>query len=193
MTDVFSVLREVIGGLEHLEIEYLVGGSFASSAWGNPRQTRDLDVVLRLTMADADRLVRQFGDAFVVSQASIVEALESREPYARFQMLHEEELFKVDGFVFDGSPFSKSEFARKRKITLAPGLEAWCAGPEDIVLRKLAWYELGNRVSDRQWNDIVQVIQVQGEALDRGYILEWARSLGLTELANEAFAEAEIY
>jgi hypothetical protein len=46
--------------------------------------------------------------------------------------------------------FDKSTFSRKLRIELAPGLLAYCQSPEDMILRKLQWYELGNRVSDRQ-------------------------------------------
>jgi hypothetical protein len=190
MGEVADVLRDVISGLEDLRLDYLVGGSFASSAWGNPRQTRDLDLVLRFHAHDVDSLVERFDTTFILSRSSIVEALESLEAYAGFQLLHAEELFKVDVFVYDGSAFSASEFARKQRVTLLPGIEAWCAASEDIVVRKLAWYELGNRVSDRQWNDIVQVIQVQGPNFDKAYVLKWASSLGLGDLAEEAFVEA---
>jgi len=42
--------------------------------------------------------------------------------------------------------------------------------PEDVVLNKLAWYELGNRVSDQQWRDIQSILRVQGDTLDQDYL-----------------------
>jgi hypothetical protein len=37
----------------------------------------------------------------------------------------------------------------------------YVATPEDTVLAKLAWYRLGDEISDRQWRDILGVLAVQ--------------------------------
>lgn len=62
--------------------------------------------------------------------------------------------------------------------------------PEKVVLQKLRWYELGNRVSDRQWNDVIQVIEVQGEAFDSCCSLGWAEHFNMRDIAEQALAEA---
>lgn len=61
---------------------------------------------------------------------------------------------------------------------------------EDIILTKLRWYELGRGISDRQWNDLVLVIETQGDDLDWTYLEKWAAHFGLAELLAEARAEA---
>ncbi len=38
------------------------------------------------------------------------------------------------------------------------------------MITKLRWFLLDNRVSDRQWNDIVQVLEVQEGLLDESYL-----------------------
>jgi len=45
-------------------------------------------------------------------------------------------------------------------------------------------------VSDRQWNDVLGVLKVQGAALDLAYLNEWARELGLTDLLRRALDDA---
>ena len=40
-----------------------------------------------------------------------------------------------------------------------------------------------------QWHDVVGVIKVQGDALDRAYLLKWARDLGLEELLARALSD----
>lgn len=57
---------------------------------------------------------------------------------------------------------------------------------EDIVLVKLRWFELGNRISDKQWNDIVQVLEVQHGNLDEAYLIKWARHFNVLDLLREA-------
>ena len=58
------------------------------------------------------------------------------------------------------------------------------------MLAKLQWYRDGGWVSDRQWNDVLGVLKVQGPALDRAYLAEWARELGLTDLLRRAYNDA---
>jgi len=60
MKTLLDVLREVIESFERLDIPYVVGGSFASSAWGQPRQTRDLDVSLWITSSQVEALTQAF-------------------------------------------------------------------------------------------------------------------------------------
>jgi hypothetical protein len=54
------------------------------------------------------------------------------------------------------------------------------------VFHKLVWYRLGNQVSERQWRDAVGVLKVQGDSLDRGYLVHWARRLDVWELLARA-------
>jgi hypothetical protein len=63
--------------------------------------------------------------------------------------------------------------------------------PEDTVLAKLEWYRRGNEVSDLQWRDILNVIKVQGDRLDREYMQHWAQELGVADLLEQAFVEAK--
>ncbi|KAA3616366.1 MAG: hypothetical protein DWQ05_11560 [Calditrichaeota bacterium] len=63
---------------------------------------------------------------------------------------------------------------------------------EDIIISKLKWYELGNKVSERQWFDVVGVIKVQGDSLDKEYLQTWAKKLGLWGLLRNAFEDAGI-
>jgi hypothetical protein len=60
------------------------------------------------------------------------------------------------------------------------------ASPEDAILNKLAWYELGNRVSDQQWRDAQGILRVQPGALDLAYMRRWAGDLGIGELLEAA-------
>jgi hypothetical protein len=62
--------------------------------------------------------------------------------------------------------------------------------PEDTVLRKLLWYRAGGGVSDRQWRDVLEVLRVSGDGLDRGYLGDWADRLGITALLTRAVSES---
>ena len=41
-------------------------------------------------------------------------------------------------------------------------------------------------MSDRQWNDVVRVLEVQRHALDYAYLHQWVGELGVGGLLDEA-------
>ena len=53
-----DALRKVTAAFEKLEIEYAVGGSYASSMYGEARATRDVDLIAAVTGRHAGPLVR---------------------------------------------------------------------------------------------------------------------------------------
>lgn len=58
------------------------------------------------------------------------------------------------------------------------------------MLRKLAWYRPGGEVSDRQWRDVVGILAVQREEIDREDLEGTARELELADLLRLALEEA---
>ncbi len=44
------------------------------------------------------------------------------------------------------------------------------ASAEDMILSKLDWYRRGGESSERQWNDVLDMIQVCGTNLDADYL-----------------------
>jgi len=181
---------ELLRLLEELSITYMVGGSFASSAWGRPRQTLDLDLAVTMQRADADRLFAAVRGNYVVSQQEMLDAISSDEAFRGFQIIHMEEVFKIDFFVVPNDEYSFEAFARSRRYPIAADFLPPFASPEDIVLTKLRWFDLGNRVSDRQWNDIIHLLEIQAENLDQEYLHRWAVYFNVLELFQLATAEA---
>jgi hypothetical protein len=53
----------------------------------------------------------------------------------------------------------------------------------------LEWYRLGGETSERQWRDVLGVLKVQGDRLDREYLVGMAAELGVTDLLYRTFEE----
>jgi hypothetical protein len=55
----------------------------------------------------------------------------------------------------------------------------------------LHWYELGDRVSERQWKDVIGVLQVQGKRLNYDYLKKTANRMNVSELLTQAIEEVK--
>ncbi len=179
----------VVRAFEALGVPYFLGGSMASSVHGIYRATADADFVAALRPHDAEPLVRLLQPAFYADLEAIRTATVS---HRSFNVIHLDTMLKVDVFVASSTPFHLMQMRRRVLQAATPdgGTTFYVASPEDTVLAKLQWYRDGGGVSDRQWNDVLGVLKVQGAALDRGYLEQWARELGLTELLRRALDDA---
>lgn len=90
----------------------------------------------------------------------------------------------MDVLIRKTRPYDNSQFERRMLQTLSrePEMDAYVASPEDMILAKLEWYRLGGEVSDQQWNDVRNIIDVQADRLDWAYLREWAVKLQLSDL-----------
>jgi len=53
-------VQTVIAALDAAHVDYLIGGAVALAIWGDPRMTRDLDLVVDLPLESAVDLSREF-------------------------------------------------------------------------------------------------------------------------------------
>ncbi len=52
------------------------------------------------------------------------------------------------------------------------------------------WFQLGGGSSERQWNDVLGVLQVQKEKLEYPYLHRGARHMGVATLLEQAIKDA---
>jgi len=129
-----EILREVVKTLEALDVPYAIGGSLASIAYGEPRATLDLDIVIDLKAADVDRLVARLDPAeFHLDAEQAREAIERR---GQFNVIVPRAGFKIDFFVV-GDDIERRQIEHRRRLPALPGLEAASSPPEELILKKL--------------------------------------------------------
>lgn len=189
MPSFLDALGPIIDAFESLAIPYYIGGSVASIAHGVPRTTLDVDIVAVIRPNQARTLVEQLADAYFLQIEDIQDAIVNR---TSFNALHIATMIKVDVFLAPNRPFdrSKAQRARPGRVTEYDTREFNLTSPEDIVLQKLEWYNMGGKISERQWSDVQGVIRVQHTALDVGYLRRWATELHLLDLLDRALQQA---
>ena len=177
-----ELLRHVTSTLDQLGIPYLVTGSVATIAYGEPRLTNDIDLVVRLSPLQVQPLCDAFpGDEFYISPEAV---MDSAKRWGQFNILHPTSGLKIDVMVADDSEFNTSRFGRARLLSVAPDVVVAFASPEDVILKKLEYFREGG--SDKHLRDITGVLKIMGPELDHQYLTDWARRLGLTDLWQEA-------
>jgi hypothetical protein len=181
----------VVQAFDALRIPYFLAGSMASSVHGIYRATADADFVAAVRPHHAEPLAQLLQPAFYADAPAIRAACEAGRS---FNVIHLDTMLKVDVFVLRPDPFFLSQMRRRLLLPTTPDQQTalYVATPEDTILAKLDWYREGGGISDRQWNDILGVLKVQGETLDSAYLDEWARILKVADLLHRARKDAGI-
>jgi len=173
----------VAQAVDRLGVDYVLGGSLASSLHGDPRMTNDIDFAARLLLRHVDPLLAMLGSDFSVDPDSLRDAIRRQ---ASDNLIFMPTITKVDVFVRGAHPFDDSEFARRCRMVLPGGAEAWVSSPEDSILRKLMWFRLGDEVSERQWRDVLGMLRQGQGRLDDAYLDRWAPLLTVADLLQRA-------
>jgi hypothetical protein len=174
-------------------IAYRVVGSMASMTYGEPRLTIDIDMVAELTTEHVALLCAAFqAPEYYISETAVRDAIAGR---FQFNIIHPASGLKVDIFIPKDSEFSRSEAGRIRRVRSEGEYDAWFGSPEDVLLNKLIYFQLGGGVSEKHLRDIAGMMKLLREKLDRAYVTEWAAKLGVAEewtLIQQRIAEAAL-
>lgn len=173
MTD-GGLLGRIVGALDRAGIPHMLTGSFAGSAHGYLRATRDIDFVIE---SDAERLrafVRSLpADEYYVDEGAALQALRDA---GQFNVIDLTTGWKVDLIIRKPRPFSIEEFGRRQPAEVE-GARLDVASVEDVIIAKLEWAKLGE--SARQLEDVVALLRLH--RVDEAYIGRWTSALGLAE------------
>jgi hypothetical protein len=191
LLDPALVTARVTGVLEKLHVRYLIGGSLASTLHGMVRTTQDSDIVAEMRPEHITDFVRELDDEFYIDAEMIADAVAHR---SSFNIIHRDSFFKVDVFIPMPRPFVEQQLARAQRQTLSiePPAEAWVATSEDTLLAKLEWYRKGGEVSERQWRDVLGILEVQAGNLDLDYLHQWSSQLDVGDLLERALIQAAL-
>lgn len=183
-------LRHAVRHLDSLGVPYTVVGSWGSGVYGEPRFTRDIDIVLDLPPAVVPAFCAGFpAPEFYLSEPAVRDAVRTR---FQFNVLHPTSGNKIDFILPRAEPWSAGQLLRRRRVELRHGGEAFpicVAAPEDVIVGKLWYYSEGG--GDRHLRDIAGILRVTGDGVDRAEVERWARELGYLDIWQQVVAKAD--
>lgn len=174
-----NTLKKIAKILQKLRIPYLVTGGVAIVVWGRPRYTADIDIIIELKTEKVKQLVSILIKEGYVDEDAIREALKNK---SEFNFIDNKTGLKVDFWILSSSAFDRSRLKRAvaRKIF---GQEVFFSSPEDLILKKLLWFNESK--SSRQLEDIHSVLAIIKDQLDYNYLKKWAKKQKTLALLQE--------
>ncbi len=179
-----QIVYQVLDALDAAGVPFMLVGSFSSNFYGVPRSTRDVDFVVNLGNISPAEVARRLGPDFQLDPQMSFETVTGT---SRFIAVHSASAFKVEFFLLSDDPHDRERFARRRLESM-PGHQTYVASPEDIIITKLRWSKSGNRKKDV--DDVRNVIRIQGNAIDWGYVEYWCGLHGTRDLLDRTRIEA---
>ena len=175
-----TLAMAVVEAVESAEVEFMVVGAMAAGAYGVPRSTRDVDLLVSVNVEGGLASVMASLDSIVTFDTQVVfDTL----TWGRRHVGHSRSAppFKVELFEMLDDPFVRSEFSRRQRVFVPVlGRATWLPTPEDVIVQKLRW----GRPKDLE--DARDVLAVQGtDSLDMAYIEKWCAEHG-TRMRLEA-------
>lgn len=173
-----DILDDASSKLNSLGIRHVVVGSCASMVYGEPRFTRDVDLVVDLQPQHILPLLAAFPPPdHYVSQMAIEQALRQQ---SMFNIIYTRWAIKVDVMMYDQKSRALQEIERGIEIEYAPGKTVRFAAPEDVILKKMEYYQQGG--SEKHLRDITGMLKITRRSIDREYIASWAERLGTQDV-----------
>ncbi len=177
MDELRAFFTYAIGVLERLNIPYMVVGGYAATAYGEPRTTVDVDIVVDMRWEHVSAFVAAFPSPdYYVSEESIRDSLARRYP---FNVIEAATAAKIDLVPLPSDVFTRNAFGRRQRIEYVGGHSATFITPEDVIVAKLLAHK--NTGSDKHLRDAQGVLVMQWGDLNLDLIRRACRASGVLE------------
>jgi len=184
--DITDFLKLILKVLEVSGVEYLIGGAIAEWAWGEPRATQDLDIVINLPIKAISKFSKELEKRDMLVPADIIlDAMIEDRADIPLNAIHMHSGLKADLYIMkDGDTLRQSAFQRRVLVDYGPPIgRVYVHSPEDLILYKLMY--LGLSGQPKHARDIAAILRARKNQLDFEYIEEWITRLGLGSVWKE--------
>ena len=187
--DQVELLQYVLSFLERQSIDYMLVGSLASTFFGEPRFTRDIDIVIELPIEQVPSLCDAFPEPDYYVDVEVVKtAVRGKQ---QFNVVHLPSGYKIDFLLARDDQWGRTQLARRQRRRILPDQEAYIAAVEDVILGKLWYYDVGE--SDKHLRDIRAMLDLSGTEIDYAYLRLWAQWLGLEKHLDAVLANLDAH
>lgn len=169
----------IIEALESHKIPYMIVGSYSSNVHGVERATNDADLVIELGGQSLSQALRGLAPTIRLDPQMSFEGVTMTR---RFVASVADSLFKIEFFLLSDEAHDRSRFARRVEAALL-GRRVYVQTAEDVIVTKLRWATNAARPKDRE--DLRNLIAVQGDRIDWGYVHGWCEQHGTRALLDE--------
>jgi hypothetical protein len=176
-----EIASAALKALAALEVPHMLVGGFSSNAYGIPRATRDVDIVVQMSNPRCiDAVAAHLGPPFELDTQATFEMLTGN---VRHILAVKKLPFVVEFFELGDDAFQQDRFARRQSIHIPTlGLAVPLPTAEDVVVQKLRW----GRPKDVE--DARDVLAVQRHEVDTAYIRKWCHAHGTISLFETLWA-----
>ena len=183
--DIFRhTLSRLAAILRAHSVRFHLTGGITSVAYGEPRMTQDVDVVVD------NRALARVLDSFIAAAQQAGFLLDARSVHravadrSMFQLFDMSEALKVDLYPRELVP---GELDRSTLLEIFAGMQLPVASRPDAAASKLVWAAKGSHKSRRDLRQIVRRMT----AVDRAELDRLAALLGLGSLLEEVLVEPD--
>jgi hypothetical protein len=163
--------------LNVLRVPYMVTGGVAAVVYGEPRLTRDIDLVIVLSPTDAPRFASAWSAAeFYTPPLEVIEAESRRPAHGHLNVIHHASTMRAHVY-FAGTDELSAWGLAHRVVRQIQGEAVHLAPMEYVIVNKLGYFRMGG--SDRHLRDVAQMMSVSGASVDRAALDQWVDRLGL--------------
>jgi hypothetical protein len=174
--DFLDTVRRVSSVLDTLGLRYHLTGGIASSFYGEPRLTQDIDIVIKLDEKTVEHVLAGLAQGFITSDQAARDAVAQRK---LFQALDRKTSLKLDFHTACAIP---GELDRSIRTALVSGLSVPLVSKEDAIVSKLRWIQMG---SAKSRDDVRAMLIDQTTLVDQELLLSLAKQLGVEALLRE--------
>ena len=165
-----EAVERVITALRAAGAAHLVTGALASNHYGIERSTKDADIVLETAPGDFASFAEALGPELKLDPQVSFETITGS---LRHIITLRGTPFVIELFLLSSDPHHQERFRRRRPAQLAKITSAtWIPTAEDVVIQKVRWGR------HKDLDDALNVLAVQGDALDFAYIEKWCDTHG---------------
>ena len=185
--DIADFLELVLSALDSAGVAYLIGGAIAGWAWGEPRATQDLDLVVDIPIEAVNRLSDELKARDMLVPAEIIlDALTENRADAPINAIHLYSGLKADLYPLRaGDELRQEAFQRRQQVDFGPPIgTVYVHSPEDLILNKLLFFSIHRQ--PKHVRDINAILRAMQGQLDMALIDALGAKVGVVSSLGES-------